>query len=249
MVKTIAIIPSRYDSTRFPGKPLVDIGGKPMVQRVYEQAAKASSIDEVYVATDDQRIASVVTGFGGKVVMTSASHPTGTDRCYEACSKLDAEIVINVQGDEPFIKPEQIDQLVNLFSDKKVEIGTLVKVVKNYATLMDPNVPKVVMSDLGSVIYFSRFPVPYVRGEEKSLWVDKHVYYKHIGMYGYRKSTLEVLTKLEQTSLEQAESLEQLRWLQNGFRIHAAITEYESFGIDTPDQLEDLKTKFLDSQE
>jgi 3-deoxy-manno-octulosonate cytidylyltransferase (CMP-KDO synthetase) len=249
MKKTIAIIPSRYQSSRFPGKPLADIGGKPMVQRVYEQVLKASRVDEVCVATDDERIASVVRGFGGNVAMTSSEHPTGTDRCYEASLQFEADIVVNVQGDEPFIKPEQIDQLVQLFADDNITIGTLVKVIKEFSTLIDPNVPKVVMSDVGSVLYFSRFPIPYMRGEEKSNWMDKHTYYKHIGMYGYRRNTLKKLTGLGQTDLEKAESLEQLRWLQNGFKVHAVITEYESFGIDTPDQLEVIKTRFLDSSE
>jgi 3-deoxy-manno-octulosonate cytidylyltransferase (CMP-KDO synthetase) len=242
------IIPARYASTRFPGKPLAIIGGKTMIERVYNQAALV--LDNVYVATDDERILKTVQSFGGKVVMTSSSHRSGTDRCAEAAGiifdhNMSADrVVINIQGDEPFIRPEQISSLKECFSDISVEIATLVREVLPDEDLFNPNHPKVILSKLMNAMYFSRSVIPYVRDKEKEQWSDSHVFYKHIGLYGYRASTLAQITLLPQSSLELAESLEQNRWLQNGYQIRAAITQWESIGIDTPEDLEKA-TAFL----
>jgi 3-deoxy-manno-octulosonate cytidylyltransferase (CMP-KDO synthetase) len=235
------IIPARYASSRFPGKPLALIGNKPMIQRVYEQAFKSISL--VYVATDDIRIFDAVKNFGGNVVMTSADHMSGTDRCTEAVNKITAEsgrdidIVVNIQGDEPFIKPEQIDLLKRCFTGDEVEIATLVREVLKGEDIFNPNQPKVILSSSGDALYFSRAAIPYFRDAEKDEWSSKHVYYKHIGLYGYRTETLRKITQLPRSPLEISESLEQNRWLENGFHIRTAVTEWESIGIDTPEDL------------
>lgn len=236
------IIPARYASSRFPGKPLVRIGNKPMIQRVYEQAYKSVSL--VYVATDDERIFDAVTAFGGNAVMTSGNHMSGTDRCAEAVNKISEEsgrkidIVINIQGDEPFIKPEQIDSLKRCFTGDDVQIATLVREVAAGEDIFNPNQPKVIISSSGDALYFSRAAIPYNRDAEKNEWSAKHVYYKHIGLYGYRTDTLKKITLLPRSPLEITESLEQNRWLENGFRVRTAVTEWESIGIDTPEDLE-----------
>ena len=240
------IIPARYASSRFPGKPLAMIGNKPMVQRVYDQACKILS--QVWIATDDKRIFDVVSEFGGKVIMTSPNHLSGTDRCAEAISKIIAQgenkidVVINIQGDEPFIKPEQILLLMECFNDENVELATLVRKVEPGEDLFNPNQPKAILNLKGDAIYFSRAAIPYFRDAEKSAWSKSHIYYKHIGLYAYRTETLKKITRLSRTSLEISESLEQNRWLENGYRIRTAITEWESIGIDTPDDLERAKT-------
>jgi 3-deoxy-manno-octulosonate cytidylyltransferase (CMP-KDO synthetase) len=240
------IIPARYASSRFPGKPLAMIGNKPMVQRVYDQACKILS--QVWIATDDKRIFDVVSEFGGKVIMTSPDHLSGTDRCAEAISKIIArsenkiDVVINIQGDEPFIKPEQISLLMECFNDENVELATLVRKVEPGEDLFNPNQPKVILNLKGDAIYFSRAAIPYFRDAEMSVWSKSHIYYKHIGLYAYRTETLKKITRLSRTSLEISESLEQNRWLENGYRIRTAITEWESIGIDTPDDLERAKT-------
>jgi 3-deoxy-manno-octulosonate cytidylyltransferase (CMP-KDO synthetase) len=242
MLTYIAIIPARFASTRFPGKPLVDIGGKPMIQRVYERASKV--LDEVLVATDDERIVLAVKSFGGNVVMTSESHTSGTDRCAEALecwekkNALEYDIVINVQGDEPFIRSEQIEALKNCFNESSVQIATLIRPIEDYAIIIDPNRPKVVVGAAGSALYFSRSPIPYIRNRKPEQWLTAHTYYQHLGVYAYRSDVLREITKLQPSKLEMAESLEQLRWLENGYRIQTAITPYDSFGIDTPDDLE-----------
>jgi 3-deoxy-manno-octulosonate cytidylyltransferase (CMP-KDO synthetase) len=242
------IIPARYASTRFPGKPLALIGGKPMIQRVYEQASL--SLDRVYVATDDSRIYDAVLSFGGKAVMTSAEHQSGTDRCAEAVVKIaslegtNADVVINIQGDEPFIRPEQIDLLVSCFADKSVEIATLVRRVEPGEDITNPNHPKVVLDLSGNAIYFSRAVLPYFRDAEMDKWTRMHTYYKHIGLYAYRTGTLSRITLLSRSSLEKAESLEQNRWLENGYKIRTAITKWESVCIDTPGDLEKAKIFF-----
>lgn len=243
MIKIIGIIPARYASTRFPGKPLIDIGGKSMIQRVYEQSAKANSLADVIVATDDKRIQEHVVSFGGKVVMTKDSHQSGTDRCFEAIEKFDpaADVVINIQGDEPFIHPEQIDIAAKCFSNPEVKIATLAKKLNNNKDLFNPNVPKVIIDKNGNAIYFSRHPIPYMRGKENDTWQDLHTFYKHIGLYAYRTNVLAELTALKQSSLELAESLEQLRWLENGYKIKVEITDYESVAIDAPDDLKKLE--------
>ena len=236
------IIPARYASTRFPGKPLAMIGGKTMIERVYNQAAKV--IDNVYVATDDKRISDAVAAFGGKAVMTSSAHRSGTDRIAEAASLIfrnemtSDKVIINVQGDEPFILPEQIASLRDCFNDATVEIATLVREVKPDEDLFNPNHPKVILSGSMDAIYFSRSVIPYVRDREKSEWLSCHRFYKHLGIYGYRASTLDAITRLPQSALEKAESLEQNRWIENGYRIRVSVTEWESLGIDTPEDLE-----------
>lgn len=240
-MKFIAIIPARYASTRFPGKPLADMGGKPMIQRVYEQVKRA--VHDVWVATDDSRIFETVQSFGGKAVMTSTDHRSGTDRIQEAYSKIgeDFDVVINVQGDEPFIQPEQIESLKECFDSKDVELATLVKPFKKedgFDVLFNPNSPKVVINKKSEAIYFSRSIVPYIRDAHHTEWLDKHTFYKHIGMYAYRVDVLKEITQLSQSSLEKAESLEQLRWIENGYRIRVGYTDVETIGIDTPEDME-----------
>ncbi|HJB73029.1 3-deoxy-manno-octulosonate cytidylyltransferase [Barnesiella sp. An22] len=240
-MKFIGIIPARYASTRFPGKPLADMKGKYMIQRVYEQARKV--LDHVCVATDDDRIFNAVQSFGGEVVMTSAQHRSGTDRCFEAYRTLGGheDVVINIQGDEPFIKPEQIESLIACFDSPQIQIATLVRpfeASEGYEALANPNSPKVVLNERHEALYFSRSVIPYLRGVEPAEWLARHTYYKHIGMYGYRADVLGQITCLPQSSLELAESLEQLRWLQNGYTIKVGITTQETIGIDTPADLE-----------
>ena len=247
-IKYIGIIPARYASTRFPGKPLALIGGKPMIQRVYEQARKA--LDTVVVATDDQRIFDCVRSFGGEVVMTRPDHKCGTDRCLEAVCILSAKrsvfcqrsglIIINIQGDEPFIQPEQINALKSCFDDPDTQIATLVKPfteADSLADLENPNTPKVAVSPDGTALLFSRSVIPYLRGIDKADWLKQHKHFKHIGMYAYRADVLKQITQLPQTPLEIAESLEQLRWLENGYRIKVAVCHTASIGIDTPEDI------------
>ncbi len=238
-MKVLGVIPARFASTRFPGKPLAMIGNKSMIERVYQQAALANGLYAVIVATDDIRISDHVKSFGGEVVMTSTNHPSGTDRCAEAVSKFgkDWNAVINIQGDEPFIKPEQIDLLVDCFSDVNVQIATLIKIIENTSELLNPNSPKVILKQNGDAIYFSRQPIPFLKGIEIADWCKNHTYYKHIGIYGYRTDILPILTKLPQGKLELAESLEQLRWIENGFTIRTKITDFETIAIDTPEDL------------
>ncbi|MGV8827349.1 MAG: 3-deoxy-manno-octulosonate cytidylyltransferase [Breznakibacter sp.] len=245
----LGLIPARFASTRFPGKPLADIGGKPMIQRVYEQSAKILST--VYVATDDERIASTVRSFGGKVVMTSESHQSGTDRCEEALQQVEKiegrlfSAVINIQGDEPFISPLQIEQLAQAMTNPETEIATLVKKVMAATDLFNPNKPKVVVDTKNEALYFSRSPIPYLRGVKEEEWHRKHDFYNHIGLYGYRSDILGCITKLPQGTLELCESLEQLRWLENGYRIAVMETNLESISIDTPEDLAKLKENDL----
>lgn len=245
-MKIIGIIPARYESSRFPGKPLVDIGGKTMIQRVYEQSKKSGSLSEVVVATDDERIAQHVKGFSGNVIMTSNTHQSGTDRCFEAINKFDpsADIVINIQGDEPFIHPEQINLVASCFSDEKTQIATLVKKINTEAELFNVNTPKVIMNKNGEAVYFSRQPIPHIRGKEHAEWLKEFSFHKHIGIYAYRTSILKEITTLKQSSLELAEALEQLRWIENGYKIKVKITDFESIAVDTPDDLKKL-TPFL----
>lgn len=239
---TLCIIPARYASTRFPGKPLANILGKPMVQWVYERAAKA--FEHVYVATDDQRIADAVSAFGGKFVITSTEHKSGTDRCAEALDKIQIQtkkvfdIVLNIQGDEPFVHAEHLLMLVKPFSKKDVDIATLVKPFSTNEDIFNPNSPKVVVSANGKALYFSRSVIPHVRGVEIAQWASEHTYFKHLGLYAYRSNVLMDISKLEQSPLEKAESLEQLRWLENGYTIYAGKTNIETIAIDTPADLE-----------
>ncbi|MBQ8051400.1 MAG: 3-deoxy-manno-octulosonate cytidylyltransferase [Bacteroidaceae bacterium] len=249
-MKFIAIIPARYASTRFPAKPLALLGGKPVIQRVYEQVSQV--MDDVFVATDDQRIFSVVESFGGKAIMTREDHKSGTDRCFEAYQKtgLEADVVINIQGDEPFIQPSQIQTLQACFDDPKTQIATLVKPftpADGLPALLNPNSPKVVVSDDHRALYFSRSVIPYLRGVGQEEWLQRHTFLKHIGLYAYRAETLAEITQLPQSTLERAESLEQLRWLDHGYVIKVGQTDVETIGIDTPQDLaraeEFLKTR------
>jgi len=245
LLQFAGIIPARYSSARLPGKPLVLIGNKPMIQRVYEQTRK--TLDIVWVATDDKRIFDAVTDFGGKAIMTSPNHLSGTDRCAEAVTKINNEtgkkidIVINIQGDEPFINPEQIKLVMNCFTDKTVELATLVRKVEPGEDVFNPNQPKVILNIKGDAIYFSRAAIPYIRDTEKTEWSKNHVFYKHIGLYAYRSETLKKITSLARSPLEISESLEQNRWIENGYRIRTAVTTWESISIDTPDDLEKAK--------
>ncbi|MBR5687548.1 MAG: 3-deoxy-manno-octulosonate cytidylyltransferase [Prevotella sp.] len=237
-MKFIAIIPARYASTRFPGKPLAILGGKTVIERVYEQVQKV--LEDVYVATDDERIFDAVIAFGGHAVMTSANHKSGTDRIAEAVMKIggDYDVVVNVQGDEPFIQPEQIETLCQCFDDPSTQIATLGKRFTDIAGIENPNSPKIVVDNRGFAMYFSRSVIPYIRGAAQETWAEHYPYLKHLGIYAYRKEVLEEVTHLPQSSLEIAESLEQLRWLQNGYRIKVAETEFETVGIDTPEDLQ-----------
>lgn len=239
-MKPLVIIPARYASTRFPAKPLALLGGMPIIEHVYRQASKA--VKDVVVATDDERIKSVVEGFGGRAVMTSTEHQSGTDRCYEALQNVGEQydIVINVQGDEPFIQPEQIAALIECFNDAATDIATMVKPFAEedgIEALENPNSPKVVVSRSMKAIYFSRSVIPYMRGVEREEWLKRHTYYKHLGIYAFRSKVLAEITSLPQSSLELSEKLEQLRWLENGYVIGVATTNIETIGIDTPEDL------------
>ena len=245
-MKFIGIIPARYQSSRFPGKPLAMIHNKPMIQWVYENALKA--LDQVCVATDDNRIMDGVNSFGGKVIRTLASHQSGTDRCAEAArildSEMDFDVVINIQGDEPFIKPEQIELLKSCFEDPDVQIATLVKRILSDEEIFNQNRPKVVLDKNKNALYFSRSPIPFIRGAETSEWIGKSEFWAHIGMYAFKAEVLQQLTRLQQGRLELAESLEQLRWLENGYKIRVAETKTQSIGIDTPEDLEEALKHF-----
>ena len=243
-MKFVGIIPARYASTRFPGKPLAMLGGKPVIQRVYEQVK--GCFDDLYVATDDERIFNAVKAFGGNVVMTSEDCKNGTERCLDAYKRLglDCDVIVNIQGDEPFIQPRQVNALIGCFDVEGVDIATLVKpfeAADGVVRVECPYSAMVVFDERGFAIYFSRSVVPYLRGVEKERWLDEHTFYKHLGIYAYRADILESLTRLPQSPLEKAESLEQLRWLENGYRIKVGVTDIETIGIDTPDDLERAK--------
>jgi len=238
----IGIIPARYGSSRFPGKPLADIKGKSMIQRVYEQSIKSKSLSQVLVATDHQEIYDHVKNFGGDVMMTDTHHQNGTERCNEAAQKIgldEEDIVINIQGDEPFIQPEQIDLVAACFDEHTTQIATLIKKIVSVEELLKENVPKVIINKNKEAIYFSRAPIPFLSNKETSQWLNHHTYYKHIGIYGYRVKTLHLIAKLPASPLEQAESLEQLRWIENGYRINVAVTSMKSHAIDMPEDIED----------
>lgn len=236
------IIPARYNSSRFPGKPLVDINGKSMIQHVYERASACAALQDVVVATDDDRIYNHVQAFGGQVIMTLPNHESGTERCHEAAEKLDskADAVINIQGDEPFIASEQIEQLAALIQKDETEIATLVKKIDHPDDLLNPNKVKVVMDANNHALYFSRSPIPHMRETMITEWLSKHDYYKHLGLYAYRTDVLREITHFEAGILEQVEKLEQLRWLEKGKSILCGITKKESLAIDTPEDLERL---------
>lgn len=246
-MKFIGIIPARYASTRFPGKPLALLGGKPVIQHVYEKVAAV--LEAASVATDDERIYDVVKSFGGQVVMTRTDHKSGTDRIEEAIEKIGGEwdVVVNVQGDEPFVAKSQLDTICHCFDDPTTQIATLGKPFESMEAVQNPNSPKIVVDNMGFAMYFSRSVIPYVRGKEKSSWLTHYPFLKHLGIYAYRKDVLRQVTQLPQSSLEIAESLEQLRWLQNGFKIKVGTTDVETVGIDTPQDLERAE-EFLKAQ-
>lgn len=237
-MKFIGIIPARYASTRFPGKPLAMLGGRTVIQRVYEQAT--AILDEAYVATDDERIFQAVEQFGGRAIMTRSDHKSGTDRIEEAAEKIgtQADVIINIQGDEPFIQKSQIETLMHLFDEPSTQIGTLGKRFESIEAAMNPNSPKIVTDKRGFALYFSRSIIPYVRGKEQAEWLQHFPYLKHLGLYAYRREVLREVTLLPQSPLEIAESLEQLRWLENGYRIRVGLTDVETVGIDTPEDLQ-----------
>lgn len=244
-MKYIGIIPARYASTRFPAKPLAILGGKPVIERVYRLVE--GMFDEVVVATDDERIFTAVEQFGGKVVMTSTEHRSGTDRCYEALQKMGEDlfdVVVNIQGDEPFIQKEQLQAVKDCFADESVDIATLVKPftpADGFAALENVNSPKVVVNNKMEALYFSRSIIPFTRNKNHEEWLSGHTYYKHIGLYAYRSHVLKEITHLPQSSLELAESLEQLRWLENGYKIKVGISNIETIGIDTPQDLQNAE--------
>lgn len=240
----LGIIPARYDSTRFPGKPLVDILGKTMIRRVYERSSEV--IENIIVATDNDKIAEEVNSFQGHYVMTSKAHKSGTDRCFEAVKKFEQssgnkfDIIINIQGDEPYIHKQQLEKIIHCFNKPNVEIATLVKRINDNDDVFNPNTVKVLRDTNQFALYFSRSPIPYVRGVENENWHTTHSFYKHIGMYAYTKKILEQITNLKQSSLEIAESLEQNRWIENGFKIYTELTDKESLSVDTKEDLKKI---------
>ncbi|MCP3929929.1 MAG: 3-deoxy-manno-octulosonate cytidylyltransferase [Bacteroidetes bacterium] len=238
-MKVIGIIPARYASSRLEGKPLIEVNGKSMIQRVYEQALKSSLVDKVIVATDDERIFDKVKSFGGEVSMTSSVHQSGTDRCAEVAKNYPQfDFVVNIQGDEPFIDPNQIDEVIGpLLNKPEIQITTLAKKIDDSTSLFDPNIVKVVFNKNQSALYFSRNSIPFIRKLKKEEWVNKASFYKHIGLYGFKKEVLLQVTALAPSFLEQQESLEQLRWLENGYPVYVGITLIESIGIDTPEDV------------
>jgi 3-deoxy-manno-octulosonate cytidylyltransferase (CMP-KDO synthetase) len=236
-LQIVAVIPARFASTRFPGKPLADIDGRPMIEHVYRRAAASRAVSRVIVATDDLRIAATVTGFGGHVRLTRPDHPTGTDRLAEVAAALDCDVIVNVQGDEPLLDPRAISEAVAPFADPSISMTTLYRRIDTPAELSDPNVVKVVVDRAGFALYFSRAPIPYQR-DPRGGWPPL---YRHVGLYAYRRSALMVLATLEPTPLERAESLEQLRALEHGIRIKTVETAYDSIGVDTPQDLEQVR--------
>lgn len=245
-MKILGVIPARYNSTRFPGKPLALINGKSMIYRVYTQSKQALLLSDVVVATDDQRIMDHVLEFGGKVLMTNPSHPSGTDRCAEILSNYPDtyDAVINIQGDEPYIHPEQINLVAGSFQNPDIQISTLVKVITDSSELENTNIPKVVLAADGRALYFSRRAIPFCKEDEKSEWIRKGLFYKHIGIYGYRSDILAEVALLQKSNLEMAESLEQLRWLENNFTIYAAVSEHDNHAVDTPEDVISIEKLF-----
>jgi 3-deoxy-manno-octulosonate cytidylyltransferase (CMP-KDO synthetase) len=246
-MKFVGIIPARYASSRFPGKALFVIEGKTMIQRVYEQAKKSSVLSELYVATDDISIETHVKNFGGNVVMTSKKHLCGTDRCHEAFNIINKEkkyssgdVVINIQGDEPLINPKQIELVCSCFGKAKVNIATLIRKIDSYDDLMNPGVMKVVTDKSNKALYFSRAVIPFLRGVQQSEWMNHHDFFMHIGLYAYKASTLNEIVELPQSALEKAESLEQLRWIENGYSIYVEHTEFASHSVDTPNDVKKI---------
>ncbi len=245
-MKVAIIIPARLASSRFPEKPLAFIGKETMIQRVYNQALKVKTADSVFVATDHQKIYDHVVGFGGNVVITDPQLPSGTDRVFAAARSLNQnfDLIVNLQGDEPFINPEVIEALIAEFQNPEVQIATMASQITDIEEVINPNLVKIVLSDDHSALYFSRSPIPYLRGVKQADWLNHGIFYQHIGLYAYRMDTLGKLVGLEQSPLEKMESLEQLRWLQAGYKIKVSLTDYKSFGIDTPEDLQQAKHLF-----
>lgn len=243
-LQVIGVIPARYDSSRFPGKPLVMINGMSMIQRVYEQALKCKNLSKLIVATDDERIKEHVNSFGGQVMMTAPYHRSGTERVCEVVEKLhyndpenQYEVAVNIQGDEPYIDPFQIDSLISCFKEKDIQIATLIHEINSQDELLNPNIVKVIIDKNRRAITFSRAAIPFMRGVEIDNWLNHHTYYKHIGLYAYRTQVLEIITRLKPSPIEMVESLEQMRWIENGFVIHTELTNTESISVDTPEDL------------
>jgi 3-deoxy-manno-octulosonate cytidylyltransferase (CMP-KDO synthetase) len=246
-MKIVGIIPSRFDSSRFPGKPLAIINGKSMVNRVFDQANKASALSSIVVATDDNRIYDHVLEFGGSAAMTSNTLTSGTERCAVVASELfqNSDVVINIQGDEPYIHPDQINMVADCFKNKDTQIATLVKVITDESELHNPNIPKVVFEKkTGKALYFSRSCIPYCSNESIKANLDDGLFYKHIGIYGYRTAVLTELVTLEASTLEISEMLEQLRWLENGYSVTVAVTEYTTHSVDVPGDIDKLESFF-----
>lgn len=241
--KVLAIIPARYASTRLPGKPLLDLGGKSMIQRVYEQVLKCSSIDDIIIATDDERISNEALNFGGKALMTAPHHQSGTERCGEILQLManKFDIVVNIQGDEPFIQPEQIAEVLMPFENDETQIATLIRSIRDSESISNPNVVKVTASKSGKALYFSRSPIPFIRDYSAENWLNEGRFYQHVGMYAYKASTLLEINQLPMSTLEKMEKLEQLRWLENDYSITVKETSHHNFGIDTPEDLEKAK--------
>jgi 3-deoxy-manno-octulosonate cytidylyltransferase (CMP-KDO synthetase) len=238
-MKILGVIPSRYSSTRLPGKPLIDIDGKTMIRRVYEQAQKATQLNHLVVATDDERIVNEVESFGGNVILTSTHHQSGTDRCAEVSEKITGyDVIINIQGDEPLIDPSQIDLLAKCFENEQTQIATLAKKIETYTELYNFGTPKLILNQASEALYFSRQAIPHLRDTKPDEWLSEHTFYKHIGIYGFLTETLSLISKLPTSSLEKMEMLEQLRWLENGYKIKVAITEIETLSVDSPEDVE-----------
>ena len=250
MITATGIIPARFASTRFPGKPLIDLAGKSMIQRVYERCLLSKYLSDIIIATDDDIIFKHVNTFTDRVCMTSTQHPSGTDRCAEVVSQLNitTDVVVNIQGDEPLINPKQIDALVNCFKDQHTQIATLVREIKDQEVLFNNNTPKVILDSNQFAIYFSRETIPHLRNIDKSEWLDKHTFYPHIGIYAYQTSILNSLTQSAPSTLEKAESLEQLRWIENGYKIKTATTSEETFAIDTPEDVARVLEQIVNSK-
>ncbi|NQD70379.1 3-deoxy-manno-octulosonate cytidylyltransferase [Sphingobacterium shayense] len=245
-MRIIGIIPARYASSRFPGKPLADIEGRSMIQRVYEQVKSCTSLSEVVIATDDDRIVDHVRLFAGNVILTSDQHVSGTDRCAEVVNKISGfDVAINIQGDEPFINPLQIELLCSLFKDPTTDIGTLVKKISDPEDLFNENIPKVTFDTNQHALYFSRQTIPFIRGEERDKWFANRPYYKHIGTYGYRVDILKKITQIPVSSLEKSEALEQLRWLENGYTIKVAHTEHDTISVDLPGDIDLIRKRYF----
>lgn len=248
-MNVLGLIPARYGSSRFEGKPLALINGKMMIQRVYEQAMKADRLAEVMVATDDQRIFDAVTGFGGKAIMTSTKHHSGTDRCCEVIEKMNGRFgaVVNIQGDEPYVNPLEINQIAEIISENGTSLASLCRPIREYDELISRNAVKVVLDKNGKALYFSRHAIPFMRNEaDETKWIEKRTYYKHLGIYAYKADVLKEIAALPQSGLEIAESLEQLRWLENGYTIKMGVTEFDSYSVDVPEDILKIESVFKD---